>query len=93
MNIEGLPPLPQWDEKAGRIDMPLVDQIIDETLLNWGVEVQDYSDPEWHLQVAGQIGPGEAVEYEEIYGLLRDLVQHTINTIKAGNTGEKEGSS
>lgn len=93
MNTDGLPERPRWDEENGRIDLPLVDEIINDVLIQWGAEIQDYSDPEWHLQVADSVGPGEAVEYSEIYSLLRDLVQHTINTTKTGTTGEKEGSS
>lgn len=79
-----LPELPKWDEEGSTIDLPLVDQIIDEVLVNWGIEVQDYSDPEWPQQVANGIGPGEAVEYEELYSLMRDIAQAALNTAQKG---------
>lgn len=92
MSASELPERPRWDEENGRIDLPLVDDIINDVLIQWGAEIQDYSDPEWHHQLAGNIGPGEAVEYSELYDLLRDLVHTTITTIETGTTGEKEGS-
>lgn len=77
-----LPPRPQWDEENGWIDLPLVDDLINDVLTHWGIGVQDYSDPDWHTQIVGQIGPGEAVEYEELYSLMRDLVWAALNSTK-----------
>lgn len=84
MTNDELPPIPKWDEEGATIDLPLIDQIIDEVLVNWGIEVQDYSDSDWPLQVVNQIGPGEAVEYEELYSLMRDIAQAALNTVQKG---------
>lgn len=78
MNIEGLPPLPVWDDKGATIDLGPLDSLIDDVLVNWGIEI-DWSEGEPGAQVARQIGPGEAVEQTEIYSLLRDLVQAAFN--------------
>lgn len=54
-----------------------IEEVAMETLANWGVEITDGGEPVAD-QLAAQVGPGESVEYTELYGLILDACRNVF---------------
>lgn len=69
-----------------------VEEVLDGVLANWGIDM-DVEDPDLlGSAFARQIGEGEAVEYHEVYSLLRDIAleSHKLGRTTAGTAAAEE---
>lgn len=72
VDLNDIPPVPTWDDAGATIDMEPFDGVLSNVLEHWGIDI-DWSANETAQTVDANIGTGEAVEYAEVYALLRDV--------------------
>jgi hypothetical protein len=79
-------------QERERREARAVEEVLDGVLANWGIDM-DVEDPDiLGFAFAKQIGEGEAVEYHEVYSLLRDIAleSHKLGRMAAGTAAVEE---